>query len=240
MVIIPAIDLKDGRCVRLIQGRAEDCKVYSQNPVDMAKQWADKGAEYLHVVDLDGAFQGKPVHHGIIADIVSAIDIPVEVGGGLRTDADIRTVLDCGVRRAIIGTRALIDPAVLEGMAAEFGDKLVVGIDSRNGQVCVKGWVDETGSKAEDLAVRAYGAGVKTLICTDIATDGMMAGPNFSIIEGICRRVKCDVIMSGGITKVKDVEHLKKLGLKNLAGVIVGKALYEGRVKLEDLIAVAG
>ena len=235
MIIIPAIDLKDGRCVRLRQGRADDAKVYSENPVDMARHWVAEGGQYLHVVDLDGAFQGRPVHLDRIRDIVAAISIPVEVGGGLRTDADIQAVLDAGVARAIIGTRALADGPALERLADRFGERLAVGIDARDGFVQVKGWVETTGVRATDLAVRADRLGIRTLIFTDTATDGMMRGVNAPAIDALCAAVQCQVIASGGVSSADDVVALRALQRPNLLGAIVGKALYEGAVHLRDL-----
>ena len=236
MIIIPAIDLKDGRCVRLRQGRADESITYSEDPVGMARRWVDAGAPYLHVVDLDGAFQGRPVHTDVVTAIAQAISIPVEVGGGLRTDADIRRVLDGGATRAIIGTRALAAPDELRKLADTFGPRLVVGIDARNGRVQVRGWVETTDVQAADLARTAADAGVRTLIYTDTATDGMLRGPNTAAVDALCAAVDIDVIASGGVSRVEDVTALKALNCPNLIGVIVGKALYEGTVTLEDLM----
>lgn len=235
MIILPAIDLKGGRCVRLLQGRAEDETVYSEDPVQMALQWVEQGAEYLHVVDLDGAFEGHPVHQDCIRKIVEAIPIPVEVGGGLRTDADLERLIDCGVSRCILGTRAWAEPDRLQALAARFEDKLAVGIDARDGQVQTHGWKETTGVLALDLAKQADALGIRTLICTDTSTDGMMRGTNIEAIDAVCRAVRCDVIASGGVTRVEDVRGLKALGHSNLIGVIVGKALYEGSVTLREL-----
>ena len=236
MIIIPAIDLKNGKCVRLKQGRADDSKVYSDKPADMARHWVAEGAQYLHVVDLDGAFQGKPVHTDIIREIADAIDIPVELGGGLRTDDDIRCVLDCGVERAIIGTRAAEDPDSFAALVAEFGERIVVGIDAKNGIVQGRGWVDASGLTAVELGKKMDALGVRTIIYTDIATDGMMMGTNVEGTAEMCRAVSCDVIASGGVTDVKDVQALRALDCKNLVGAIVGKALYEERVSLRELM----
>lgn len=234
--IIPAIDLKGGKCVRLRQGRADDSRVYSEDPAGMARHWAEQGAKCLHVVDLDGAFEGMPVHGEIIGRIVKAFGGIVEVGGGLRTDADIAGILEKGVARAIVGTRAFAEPAALAGLVKRFGKRLAVGIDARNGMVQVKGWVETTGMKAVDLAVKADGMGVRTIIYTDTSTDGMMAGTNADAVKGICDVVKCDVIASGGVTSVADIRRLLALKKVNLAGAIVGKALYEGAVSLADLM----
>lgn len=235
MIIIPAIDLQDGRCVRLRQGRADDAQVYGEDPVEMARHWVAEGAACLHVVDLDGAFRGRPAHAGVISAIVRAIDIPVEVGGGLRTDEDVRLMLDCGVQRVIIGTRALAEPDALRRLAEEVGAHLAVGIDARDGYVQVKGWVETTDVKAVELARAVAAAGVQTVICTDTATDGMLHGTNVDGIDAVCRAVSCQVIASGGITSVADITALRALGHANLMGAIVGKALYEGSTTLGEL-----
>lgn len=234
MIIIPAIDLQGGRCVRLRQGREDDAKVYSEDPAAMARHWEAEGARYLHVVDLDGAFQGRPVHTETVRAIASAIAIPVEIGGGLRTDADIQAVLDAGAARAIIGTRAFTDTDGMARLVERFGERIVVGIDARDGFVQVKGWVETTGLRAVDLAVRADRMGVATLICTDTATDGMMRGTNTAAIDEICAAVGCSVIASGGVTTLEDVKALRALDRENLTGAIVGKALYEGAFRLRD------
>ncbi len=239
--IYPAIDLKGGQCVRLRQGRADAVSVYSSDPVSMARRWADDGGDWLHVVDLDGAFTGHPVHVREVAAMVAAIGIPVEVGGGIRTDGDIRQMLATGVRRVILGTRACAEPETLGALVKEFGDAVAVGIDARNGKVQVKGWVETTDVTAVELAKRVSELGVRTLIYTDTATDGMLTGPNLDGVRVLCGAVGCDVIASGGISCVEDVARLQALKLSNLTGVIVGKALYEGTVTVAGLKqAVAG
>jgi phosphoribosylformimino-5-aminoimidazole carboxamide ribotide isomerase len=240
MKIYPAIDLKDGKCVRLRQGRADAVTVYSEDPVAMARQWAEAGGDWLHVVDLDGAFAGHPVHHAVVRAIVAAIPIPVELGGGLRTDADIRLMLEAGVRRVVLGTRACADPDALVALVKQFGDRLAVGIDARNGRVQVKGWVETTDTLAVDLARRVSELGVSTIIYTDTATDGMLTGPNIEGVRTLCRAVKAKVIASGGISTCQDIAALSALNLSNLDGVIVGKALYEGAVTIFGMKAVLG
>lgn len=235
MIIIPAIDLKDGKCVRLRQGVADDVKVYSDDPVEMAKHWEQEGARYLHVVDLDGAFEGRSVHSDVVAKIVNAVSMPVEIGGGLRSDEDVRRIVDCGVDRAIIGTRAFRDPDSLARLVESFGRHIAVGIDARGGMVQIEGWVETTGLSAVDLAIKSENMGVSTIIYTDTATDGMMAGTNVPAIDEICGAVNCDIIASGGITTEADVFALKNLRRKNLAGAIVGKALYEKTISLSSL-----
>ena len=239
--ILPAVDLKGGQCVRLRQGRADDATVYGDDPAAQAREWAAQGAAWLHVVDLDGAFAGHPVHLDVIGRMAAAAGIPVECGGGLRTDADVDALLARGVRRAILGTRALERADELAALAKKYGDKLAVGIDARDGFVQVKGWTETSRTTAVDLARRAAAAGVKTIIYTDTATDGMLRGPNFAGNAEVCDAVGpgCAIIASGGITTADDVIRLHRLGKANLAGAIVGKALYEGRTTLADLLAAA-
>ena len=239
--ILPAVDLKGGRCVRLRQGRADDETVYGEDPAAQAREWAAQGAAWLHVVDLDGAFQGRPAHLEVIGRMVAAAGIPVECGGGLRTDADLEALLERGVRRAILGTRALERAEELAVLAGKYGERLAVGIDARDGFVQVKGWTETSRTTAAELAKRAAAAGVRTIIYTDTATDGMLRGPNFAGNAELCDAVgpDCQVIASGGITTADDIRRLRALGKANLAGAIVGKALYEGRATLAGLLAAA-
>ncbi len=241
LTIIPAIDLKDGKCVRLRQGRAEDMTVYSDDPVATALRWEAEGARLLHVVDLDGAFEKRPVHTEWVARIAKAISIPVELGGGIRTADHIRTLLDKGVARVILGTRACSDPEGVRQLAAEFGDAMVVGIDARDGKVQVKGWVETTGVSALDLARQMEKAGVRTLIYTDTATDGMLGGPNLAAVRSLCEAVPhCRIIASGGVSEPAHAAALAGMSLPNLEGAIVGKALYDGRTTLQALQSAAG
>ena len=239
MVILPAIDLKAGKCVRLRQGRAEDLTVYSDDPVAQARAWLAQGAEQLHVVDLDGAFQGEPRHADVIARIIQALGIPVEVGGGLRTDAHIERLLRAGVTRAIIGTRALDSLDALAALVTRFGDAIAVGIDARDGFVQVRGWGETTATRATELARQAEAAGVRTIIYTDTATDGMLGGPNLAAMRQICETVSCRIIASGGVSAPEHVTALKALGCANLYGAIVGKALYDGKTTLAAMKAAA-
>lgn len=239
--ILPAVDLKGGKCVRLRQGRADEATVYGEDPAAQACEWVRQGATWLHVVDLDGAFQGKPVHLDVIGAMVRAAGIPVECGGGLRTDADLEALLARGVSRAILGTRALERMDELAALAAKYGEKLAVGIDARDGFVQVKGWTETSRTTAVELAKRAAAAGVRTIIYTDTATDGMLRGPNFAGNAELCDAVgpACRVIASGGITTADDIHRLRALGKANLAGAIVGKALYEGHTTLAKLLVKA-
>ena len=238
MIILPAIDLQNGRCVRLRQGVATDATIYNDDPVAQALDWQRQGAKELHVVDLDGAFQGKPAHTRAIADIIAATGFPVEVGGGLRTDADVEALLALGVTRAILGTRALLDPAALERLVQKHPGKIAVGIDARNGLVQIKGWVETSSTRAADLARRVAGMGNVTLIYTDTATDGMLAGPNLAALDEVCAAApNCPVIASGGVTTAAHVRALAGLRRENLRGAIVGKALYDGKTTLAELHA---
>ncbi|MBP5320987.1 MAG: 1-(5-phosphoribosyl)-5-[(5-phosphoribosylamino)methylideneamino]imidazole-4-carboxamide isomerase [Kiritimatiellae bacterium] len=240
MVILPAIDLKDGQCVRLRQGRAEDVTVYSDDPVAQARKWLEQGAEQLHLVDLDGAFSGEPKHAEVIARIIDAVNIPVEVGGGLRTDAHIARLVEAGVTRAILGTRALERVDALAPLVDRFGEVITVGIDARDGFVQVKGWVETTGIRAIDLAKRVEAAGVKTIIYTDTATDGMLGGPNIAAMRQMCEAVPgCRIIASGGVSAPEHVRALRAIGAANLYGAIVGKALYDGKTTLAAMMAAA-
>ncbi len=231
--VIPAVDIKDGKCVRLIQGKPADVTVYSDNPVDMARRWEAEGARRLHVVDLDGAFKGSGAHNEIVEKICAAIDIPVQLGGGLRSDSDIRRALEAGVDMAIVGTKAATEPESIKELAEQFGSSLGVGIDARDGEVMIKGWAEGTGISAVEIAKKMDSFGVGRIIYTDISRDGMLTGVNLEAVKELCAAVNCEVIASGGVGSIEDVESLKVLERRNLAGVIVGKALYEGKISLE-------
>jgi len=236
MVILPAIDLKDGKCVRLRQGRAEDVTVYGDDPAAQARDWREQGGQELHVVDLDGAFAGTPRHTAVIASVIEAFGGPVEVGGGLRNADSLRAVIEAGAARAIIGSAALDDPAFLSKAVELYGDKIAVGIDARDGFVQTKGWVKTTTVKATDLAAAVAKAGVKTIIYTDTATDGMLGGPNLTQMAAICDAAPtCQVTASGGVSSPFDVANLKALERANLRAAIVGKALYDGRTTLREM-----
>lgn len=235
--ILPAIDLKDGQCVRLRQGRAEEKTVYASDPVDMALHWEREGGDYLHVVDLDGAFEGHPVHGEIVARIVRALSIPVELGGGIRTDEHIEAALKAGVDRVILGTRACRTPHALERLVARYGERIAVGIDARDGRVQVAGWTETTGSSAVELAAQMSRLGVRTIIYTDTARDGMLEGVNAEAMAAICEAADSRIIASGGISSAEDIRTLSVLNKPNLVGAIVGKALYERRVTIDQLKA---
>ena len=236
MVVLPAIDLKGGRCVRLRQGRADDETVYGDDPVAQARDWAAQGATELHVVDLDGAFGGSPRHAAAIAAIIEAFGGVVEVGGGIRTPEALRAAIEAGAARAIIGSAALDDPEFLSYAIELYGDKIAVGIDARDGFVQTKGWTETTKVAATDLATAVAKAGVKTIIYTDTATDGMLGGPNLTQMASICDAAPtCEITASGGVSSPYDIENLKALERPNLRAAIVGKALYDGRVTLKEM-----
>ena len=240
MVILPAIDLKGGVCVRLRQGRAEDVTTYNADPAAQARDWRRQGGEELHVVDLDGAFAGTPRHAAVIAQIIAAFGGPVEVGGGLRTPEAVDAVLAAGAARAIIGSAALENPVFLEGLVARHGARIAVGIDARDGWVQTRGWVNTTDVKATDLAARVAAIGVQTVIYTDTATDGMLGGPNLEQMAAICDAApSCRITASGGVSSPRDVANLLALGRPNLHAAIVGNALYDGRTTLAQMNAAA-
>ncbi len=240
MTILPAIDLKGGVCVRLRQGRADDVTTYNSDPAAQARDWREQGGRELHVVDLDGAFAGTPQHAEIIRTIIAAFGGPVEVGGGLRTPAAVDAVLEAGAARAIIGSAALEDPAFLKEIVSKWGDRIAVGIDARNGFVQTRGWVKTTEVKATDFAKEVAALGVKTIIYTDTATDGMLGGPNLVQMAAICDAApSCEITASGGVSSPEDVAHLRALARPNLRAAIVGKALYDGRTTLAAMNAAA-
>ena len=240
MIILPAIDLKDGKCVRLRQGCIDDVTVYGDDPAAQAKDWAEQGGQELHVVDLDGAFAGEPKHAEVIRRVIEAFGGPVEVGGGLRTIDAVRAVLDADAARAIIGSAALENPGFLAEAVELYGERIAVGIDARDGFVQTRGWVETTAVKATDLAMAVARAGVKTIIYTDTATDGMLGGPNLTQMAAICDAAPtCQITASGGVSSPFDVGNLKGLERPNLRAAIVGKALYDGRTTLREMNVAA-
>lgn len=236
MIVIPAIDLKDGKCVRLLQGRKEDVTVYSDNPAEMAEKWVDLGARLLHVVDLDGAFTGEQKNFDSISEIRKAIHIPIEVGGGIRNIGRIETLIDIGVDRTIIGTSAAKDPDMVKNACEKFPGKVLVGIDAKDGKVAVKGWVEITELGAIDFAKQMQDNGAAGIIYTDISRDGMLTGPNIEAMAKMVKAVDIPVIASGGVSKPDDIKNLKKI--ENLWGVITGKALYSGALDLKAAIEI--
>jgi phosphoribosylformimino-5-aminoimidazole carboxamide ribotide isomerase len=240
MIVYPAIDIRGGRCVRLSQGRDDARTNYYEDPVEPAVQFAKAGAEWIHVVDLDGAFGGAPLNLATLQRI-AALGPKVQFGGGMRDRALAESAYAAGASRVVIGTRAATDPAFLREMAKAHGPRLAVGIDAKDGLVAVKGWTAVTALKATDFAKEAGDLGVSTVIYTDIATDGMLTGPNWQSLEAVLKACPCGVIASGGVAGAEDVRRLAQLSkaYPNLVGAIVGKALYEGRCDVPGLLAAA-
>jgi phosphoribosylformimino-5-aminoimidazole carboxamide ribotide isomerase len=230
MLLYPAIDLMGGQVVRLKQGRASEKTIYSDDPVAVAREWEARGGEWLHIVDLDAAFTGKHSNLDKVRDMAAAISIPVQMGGGMRDEAAIGQALDAGVDRVVIGTKAAEDPDFVRRAVAQFGgEKIAVGIDARDGKVAVKGWAETTGIDAGTLAFELAAGGIGALIYTDIATDGMLQGPNLAAVAAMVRTASCPVIASGGVSCAGDLAALGKI--EGLAGAIVGKALFDGRIQ---------
>jgi phosphoribosylformimino-5-aminoimidazole carboxamide ribotide isomerase len=236
MNIYPAVDILKGQAVRLRQGRKEDITVYGR-PVEMAQRWADAGAEWLHVVDLDGAFEGVPRNHASIAEIAAAVPrLKIQVGGGMRNMAALDGVFSIGVRRVVLGTSAVTDSRFVKEALARCGDRIAIGIDARDGIAKVSGWTEDSKIGAVDLARRLEGEGARLVIYTDISRDGVLVGPNVPSLRQMIDGTTLDVIASGGVSKLEDVRTLSELKEPRLDGVIIGKALYEGLVKLEDAL----
>jgi phosphoribosylformimino-5-aminoimidazole carboxamide ribotide isomerase len=235
--IVPAVDLKAGRCVRLLQGRADAETVFSDDPVAMARRWESEGAPRLHVVDLDGAFGGGPAQTTIVRDIARSISIPVEVGGGLRTAAHIEAVLEAGAHWAIVGTRAALDPEFLGEVCRRFEERIIVGVDASDGRVAVDGWTRLLDLDAVALARDAAAAGASAIIYTDIARDGTQGGPNVWSTKAVARAARIPVFASGGVGSLDDIRQVA--GIPGVEGVIVGRALYTGAVRLRDALAEA-
>ena len=227
MKIIPAVDIKDGRCVRLSQGIADQETVYSDDPVAMACQWDEEGASLIHIVDLDGAFDGKPINAEIVKKIIYNSSVDIQVGGGIRDLKSIETYINAGAYRVILGTIAQKDPEFVANACNEFPGKIVVGIDARNGNVAIKGWVENSDQKATDLARNLESYNVAGYIFTDINRDGMLQGPNLRSIKEFAQSTNLPVIASGGVGKLQDIEDLLTLESDGIEGIIIGKALYD-------------
>ena len=236
MIVIPAIDLRRGKTVRLRQGRADQEKVFEITPVDAARRWQGQGASYLHVVDLDGAFEGKPRNLPSLAAIIEAVDIPVEFGGGVRSEEILGEVLNMGVDRAVVSTRALQSLEWLKQMCRRFPGKLALGLDIRGGRLAVKGWQELHPLPLEELLAEISELPLATVIFTSVPRDGTLGGPDIKAIEEISRICSVPLIASGGVTTLADVRQLKELPL---AGMIIGRALYEGTIRLDEAIAAA-
>ncbi|MFQ5559262.1 MAG: 1-(5-phosphoribosyl)-5-[(5-phosphoribosylamino)methylideneamino]imidazole-4-carboxamide isomerase [Nitrospinota bacterium] len=236
MKIIPAVDIKNGKCVRLFQGRADNETVYSDDPVEEAVRWANEGASLLHLVDLDGAFEGGLKNFSLISEIVKKISVPVEVGGGIRTMESIESYIEAGVSFVILGTVAHTNPEFVSEACKKCPGKIIVGIDAMGGRVAVRGWEDVTGELAVDLARRFEGEGVASIIYTDIERDGTLKGPNLDAVKELAEGLEIPVIASGGVSGLKDIVDLSGLSEYGVSGVIVGKALYDGALSLPEAL----
>ena len=230
--VLPAIDLRGGKCVNLVQGIATQETIFSDAPIEMARRWEAEGAEYLHLVDLDGAFQGESANLHIVSEIVSTLDIPVQLGGGIRSMERLEVVLALGVDRAILGTVALKQPDLVKQACAKYGARIAVGIDAKDGRVATDGWLEVSEKSAVEFAQEM--TDVQTFIYTDIKSDGMLKGPNVDATADIIDAVPANVIASGGVTSLADVKALKQIGA---SGAIIGRALYTGDLALQDAIA---
>ncbi|MGY6705290.1 1-(5-phosphoribosyl)-5-[(5-phosphoribosylamino)methylideneamino]imidazole-4-carboxamide isomerase [Roseinatronobacter sp.] len=237
MILYPAIDLKDGQCVRLYKGAMDQATVFNDDPAAQARAFAAQGAEWLHLVDLNGAFAGSPVNAGAVEGILAAVDIPCQLGGGIRDMATIEMWLGKGLRRVILGTVAVENPDLVRQAAAAFPDQVAVGIDARDGRVATKGWATETDVEVTDLARRFEDAGVAAIIYTDINRDGAMQGPNVAATAALAQATRIPVIASGGVSRLEDLVALRDCGAA-LDGAISGRALYDGKLDLAQALAV--
>jgi phosphoribosylformimino-5-aminoimidazole carboxamide ribotide isomerase len=236
MIVIPAIDLKEGNCVRLEQGEMNRDTIFSDNPAEQALKWQEAGAELLHLVDLDGAFAGIPKNKAAIKAIIKAIRIPAQLGGGIRDIATIEAYLSLGLSRVIIGTAAQRNPELVIEACQKFPGRIVVGIDAKNGMVAVQGWAELTDISAVDLAKKFEDCGVAAIIYTDISRDGMMGGPNLEATRALAEAISIPVIASGGVSSLKDIENLMVIEASGVTGAITGKAIYTGAINLREAI----
>ncbi len=240
MIVIPAIDLKDGRCVRLEQGLMERDTVFCDSPAEQALQWQGQGAELLHIVDLNGAFAGEPKNRSSIEAIVKTISIPTQLGGGIRDMKTVEAYLSLGVRRVILGTAALRNPDLVKDACKSFPGRIVVGIDAKNGMVAVQGWAEVTDIRAVEMARKFEGYGVSAIIYTDISRDGMLSGPNIEATRELAEAISIPVIASGGVSRMADIENLMAIEASGVIGVITGRAIYTGAISLSEAVAFAG
>ncbi|MBI1824506.1 MAG: 1-(5-phosphoribosyl)-5-[(5-phosphoribosylamino)methylideneamino]imidazole-4-carboxamide isomerase [Nitrospirae bacterium] len=236
MKIFPAIDIQNGQCVRLKQGRFDQKEVFSNEPEAVARKWAEAGAEIIHVVDLDGALKGHPVNRDSIEDILKSVQVPIQVGGGIRDFAAIEDYLSMGVTRVVLGTSLIQNIELLKKSARTYPGKIVAGIDARNGLIAIKGWTDVTSESALDFGKKMSDLGIAALIYTDIEKDGMMGGPNLARIEEMAQAIHVPLVVSGGVSTLNDIRQIMELD--NIEGAIIGKALYSGAIILEDALAL--
>lgn len=234
MQLYPAIDMKNGQCVRLRQGAFDDITIYSDSPEKVAAYWQEKGASFLHLVDLDGALAGYSVNEPVIKKIVEAVSVPIQIGGGIRTRETVERMLNLGIKRVIIGTKAVERPEFLQELTREFGEEsIVAGIDAKDGMAAIQGWEQVSRIKALDLCLKIKAFGVRHVVYTDISRDGMLSGPNVEATRHLTLETGLDIIASGGVSCMEDLEHLHQQGI---SGAIIGKALYEKRIDLGDAV----
>jgi len=236
VIVYPAIDIRGGRCVRLVEGDFARETAFDADPADAARRWADAGAEWLHVVDLDGAVVGEPVNVPALVRIRQATDLPIQLGGGLRLDEHLAAAFDHGATRVVLGTAALRDPDLVKRAVERWGDAIAVGLDARDGKLALDGWLDQTDTRAEDLAGQLRERGIRDFIFTDIRRDGTLSGPNLPALTSLIAKLKTGVIASGGVGTIEDIAAVRDTGAE---GIIVGRALYDGRVGLANAIEVA-
>jgi phosphoribosylformimino-5-aminoimidazole carboxamide ribotide isomerase len=239
MLLIPAIDLKGGKCVRLRQGRMDDVTVFSDDPVAMAQRWEAEGAERLHLVDLDGAIKGEPVNLKVVEQIAATVTIPVQVGGGIRDEETVQRYLNAGVQYVIIGTKAVNTPHFLHDLCLEFPRHIIVGLDAKDGRVALNGWTKLTAHDVIETALHCERDGVEAIIYTDIGRDGMMKGFNAPATANLARAIKTPVIASGGVSSLDDIQRLRELEGDGVIGAVIGRALYEGSFTLADALRLA-
>jgi len=239
MIVIPAVDIQNGKCVRLKQGRINARTIFSDNPVEMAVKWEEEGAEIIHVVDLDGAFKMAPKNTNVIKSILEKVRIPIQVGGGIRNESAIRMYLDMGVNRIIIGTEAITNPDLVFEASRMYPERIIVGIDARNGWAAIDGWTKTAPIKAVDLAKRFEKCRLAAINFTDIQRDGMETGVNIEATREFASAISTPVIASGGVSSIKDIRNLLPLREVGVIGVITGKALYSGRLDLKEAIHIA-
>ncbi len=237
MIIIPAIDIKQGRCVRLLQGEMDRETVFSDDPSAMAVRWEAEGATLIHVVDLDGAVEKRPKNLDAIRKIVASVSIPIQVGGGIRDEETLRMVFDLGVERVVIGSEAVNNPVLVENACRLWPGRIVVGIDARNGMVAIEGWTRTTDVSAIQLGKQFEDAGVAAINFTDIERDGMRSGPNIEATRQLARAVRIDVVASGGVSSIEDIKNLAPLAADGVVGIITGRALYDGSLDLKNAMA---
>jgi len=238
MIIIPAVDIMEGKVVRLFRGEKDKKTVYSDNPLDFAKKWQDDGAQWMHVVDLDGAINGEYCNLFLLEEIIENLDINIEISGGIRTREILDQAINMGAKRVVLGTKAVEDPEFVKKAVNDYKKKIAVAVDMRKDKISARGWTEDSNIDSTDLVKKMQEIGVKCLICTDITRDGTLTGPNLDMIKKISQITAVDLIASGGVSSLDDIKALKNLNISNLKGIIIGKALYENKFSLKEAIEV--